>query len=564
MLHFLLLSSLVGYSWSKTVTYDWHIRWRLAAPDDFARPIISINEMWPPPTIEANVGDTIIVDVYNELGNETTSIHFHGMHQNGTAATDGPVGVTQCGIAPGRSLQYRFVANPAGTHWWHSHGKAQYTDGLRGKMIIHDPVWEASLNVNSQIFLSVSDWWHQQAPFMVHDYLSPNNTNGFLPTPDSFLLNDGRAPPRFTLKRGERYLVRIVSFAGLVCGQFHIADHTLTVVAIDGVPVHPAVTDTIGICAGQSYDFIVVGNQYERAANYILKMTTDMLTGTIPSNQMRALIGSISLEDNASFSSKNRPHDYEGVSHVRSHLRSNWTAQGMLDDAILLPLDNEPLFKNVTHRINFRTNQVYYEGIGTRIGIGMQPYTEPRLPTLQSALTTGKLALDWTTYGPGVSPYVVRHNAVVEIYMENPQVWPHPMHLHGHSFQIAGRGLGSWDGDENSLYKTPARRNNIVIPPSGWFLIRFRADNPGVWFFHCHIDLHLVGGMGATIIEAPDVLQRQQRFPVQNLKACNADYRCSVGTCNCRLEKLSEEESNEQCNTIFNFVNPARYGALIQ
>lgn len=80
------------------------------------------------------------------------------MYQNGTAASDGAVGIGQCGIGPGKSFQYRFVANPAGTHWWHSHESAQYPDGLRGKMIIHDPEWEASLNVHEQIYLSVSDW----------------------------------------------------------------------------------------------------------------------------------------------------------------------------------------------------------------------------------------------------------------------------------------------------------------------------------------------------------------------------------------------------------------------
>ncbi|KAF9729595.1 hypothetical protein PMIN06_007599 [Paraphaeosphaeria minitans] len=563
MLYFLLLSSSVGSSWAKTVTYDWHIRWRLAAPDGFVRPVISVNEIWPPPTIEANFGDTIVVNTYNELRNETTSIHFHGMYQNGTAAADGPVGVAQCGIAPDGYFQYRFVANPAGTHWWHSHEKAQYTDGLRGKMIIHDPVWEASLKVDRQIYLSVSDWWHQQSPFMVHDYLSPNNTDASLPTPNSFLLNDSRAPPRFRLKRNRRYLVRIVSFAGLVCGQFHIADHTLTVVAIDGEPVHPAVTDTMTICAGQSYDFIVVGNEFEQVANYILKMTTDMLTGAIPSDQTRALIGDIALEGSPGIPADIGSYDSKGGSHVPTILDINWTAKGILDDATLVPLDNEPLFKNVTRRIDFRTNQVYYEGIGSRISIGIQPYTRPRVPSLQSAFTTGQMALDWTTYGPGTSPHVVRHNEIVEIYMENPQFWPHPMHLHGHNFQIAGRGSGSWDGNEDSLYKTPARRNNVVVPPFGWFLIRFRADNPGVWFLHCHIDLHLVGGMAATIVEAPDVLQLQQRIPIQNIEACGADHRCSVGACNCRLDQLSEEESNEQCNTIFNNVDPASYGALI-
>lgn len=80
------------------------------------------------------------------------------MFQNGTAASDGAAGLNQCGIYPGTSFQYRFIANPAGTHWWHSHEKAQYPDGLRGKMIVHDRAWEQSLKVDRQIYLSVSDW----------------------------------------------------------------------------------------------------------------------------------------------------------------------------------------------------------------------------------------------------------------------------------------------------------------------------------------------------------------------------------------------------------------------
>lgn len=69
--------------------------------------------------------------------------------------------------------------------------------------------------------------------------------------------------------------------------------------------------------------------------------------------------------------------------------------------------------------------------------------------------------------------------------------------------------------------------------------------------------------MAATVVEAPDLLQLQEELPMQNIQACNACYRCSVGACNCRRGELSEDDSNEQCNTIFNNVNPVRYGALV-
>jgi iron transport multicopper oxidase len=110
------------------------------------------------PIIEADVGDTVSVTVRNSLGTQSTSLHFHGMYQKGSGIYDGATGVTACPIQPGDSYTYTFVANPAGTHWYHSHDKGQYPDGLRGKMIIHDRSWESSLNIDSQIYLSMSDW----------------------------------------------------------------------------------------------------------------------------------------------------------------------------------------------------------------------------------------------------------------------------------------------------------------------------------------------------------------------------------------------------------------------
>jgi FtsP/CotA-like multicopper oxidase with cupredoxin domain len=111
------------------------------------------------PTIEADVGDTVVVHATNSLGSQSTSLHFHGMFEQGTGQSDGAVSLTQCPIQPGASYTYTFTANPAGTHWYHSHNKGQYPDGLRGKMIIHDKAWESSLNIDGQMAYSMSDWY---------------------------------------------------------------------------------------------------------------------------------------------------------------------------------------------------------------------------------------------------------------------------------------------------------------------------------------------------------------------------------------------------------------------
>lgn len=95
-----------------TVTYDFDIGWVTANPDGQAdRPVIGINGKWPIPRIEADVGDRIIVNVVNSLGNQSTSLHFHGLFQNTTTHMDGPVQVTQCDIPPGSHFTYDFKVN---------------------------------------------------------------------------------------------------------------------------------------------------------------------------------------------------------------------------------------------------------------------------------------------------------------------------------------------------------------------------------------------------------------------------------------------------------------------
>lgn len=89
--------------------YKWDVTWVNAAPDGFERPVIGINGKWPPPPIDAQVGEQITVILTNRLGNQTTSLHFHGMSMMGTNQMDGPSGVTQCPIPPGSTFTYSFI-----------------------------------------------------------------------------------------------------------------------------------------------------------------------------------------------------------------------------------------------------------------------------------------------------------------------------------------------------------------------------------------------------------------------------------------------------------------------
>ena len=102
---FLLLSSLAESK--TTLVKEFSIGWVTANPDGaFDRPTIGVNGQWPLPLITATVGDHLTLRVQNDLGNASTSLHFHGFFQNGTNYMDGAVGVTQCAIPPGASFTY--------------------------------------------------------------------------------------------------------------------------------------------------------------------------------------------------------------------------------------------------------------------------------------------------------------------------------------------------------------------------------------------------------------------------------------------------------------------------
>jgi iron transport multicopper oxidase len=104
-----LLLILCSLAESKTVEHDFTVGWVTANPDGrFDRPTIGVNGQWPLPLIRATVGDHLKLNLHNDLGNASTSLHFHGFFQNGTNHMDGAVGVTQCAIPPGSSFTYEF------------------------------------------------------------------------------------------------------------------------------------------------------------------------------------------------------------------------------------------------------------------------------------------------------------------------------------------------------------------------------------------------------------------------------------------------------------------------
>lgn len=125
-----------------------------------------------------------------------------------------------------------------------------------------------------------------------------------------------------------------------------------------------------------------------------------------------------------------------------------------------------------------------------------------------------------STFGSGV--YRLKLNSVIDVVLQNTNALAanvseiHPWHLHGHDFWVLGYGEGKFTDNDAARFnlRNPPLRNTAVIFPYGWTALRFVANNPGAWAFHCHIEPHLHMGMGVIFAEG---VERVKNIPREAL-----------------------------------------------
>jgi iron transport multicopper oxidase len=142
----------------------------------------------------------------------------------------------------------------------------QYPDGLRGALIIHDPEFPYQDQVDEEIVLSVSDWYHEQMATLTPKFLNKANPTGAEPVPQNALLND-TTNLKVSVQPGKTYLFHVVNI-GAFAGQYlWFEGHNMTIVEVDGVFTDPAETSMIYISAAQRYSFLLT-TKNETASNF--------------------------------------------------------------------------------------------------------------------------------------------------------------------------------------------------------------------------------------------------------------------------------------------------------
>ncbi|KAL4320448.1 hypothetical protein AHAS_Ahas14G0011500 [Arachis hypogaea] len=540
--------------------YKFDVEYMIKKPDCLEHVVMGINGKFPGPTIRAQVGDTLHIALTNKLSTEGTVIHWHGIRQVGTPWADGTAAISQCAINPGETFHYRFKVDKAGTYFYHGHYGMQRAAGLYGSLIVELAKGEKEpFHYDGEFNLLLSDLWHTSS----HEQEVGLSSNPFrwIGEPQSLLIN-GRGQfncslaakfintslPQCELKGGEEcapqilhvdpnhtYRIRISSTTSLASLNFAISNHKLTVVEADGNYVEPFTVDDIDIYSGESYSVLLTTDQ-DPTKNYWLSVGVRARKPPIPQQVLTAL----TLLNYKNISASVFPASPPPVTPRWDDFeRSKAFTKKIIANKMMTP--QPPRYSH--RRIVLLNTQNKIQGfIKWAINnVSLSLPTTPYLGSMKFKLNNTfdrtpppeNFPSDYDIFNPPVNAnattgngvYVFRLKEVVDVILQNANQLTgkgseiHPWHLHGHDFWVLGYGEGKFKTGEDekrfNLTHAPLR-NTAVIFPYGWTALRFKADNPGVWAFHCHIEPHLHMGMGVIFAEA---LHKVRNIPSQAL-AC--------------------------------------------
>ena len=407
----------------------------------------------PGPLIRANVGDELEVALTNKLDTET-SMHWHGLALQNNM--DGAMPATP-NVPAGGSFTYKFSVPDPGTYWAHPHTGVDSDTGLYLPLIIDDP--KAPADYDAEWIVMLDDWTDGvgKSPQQILDDLKQNGMGtmgggmgamggdgaggskllggdpGDVTYP--YYVINGRipeAPTTFTAKPGQRIRLRFINAGSDTAFRVALAGHRMTVTHTDGFPVVPTEVDALLLGMGERYDAIVTAGD-----------------GMFP---MVALA--------------------EGKNASARALLS--TGAGSLPPIAYQP----PELTGVVGTIDMFTATPEAQLKFTKADTEMT-----------ADLTAAATGYEWGINGPypNNKPFTIKQGQQATMTFTNSSRMWHPMHLHGHTFQVFNP-----DG------KLGARKDTVIVIPNQSLKVAIVADNPGYWPLHCHNTYHAEAGMATT------------------------------------------------------------------
>ncbi|TQB77077.1 hypothetical protein MPDQ_005562 [Monascus purpureus] len=463
---------------------------------------------------------------------------------------DGAAGITQCAIPPGNTFTYNFTIplDQSGTFWYHSHSGISRADGLYGGFVVHTPASKSSVRglmtrsspadldkykYDKELLLLIGDWYHRSAGQVLAWYMRAGSF-GNEPVPDSLLINgvghfdcSMAVPARpvdciaihvnssyLDLDRNAFYRVRVVNTGSLAGFTLVFGHEHLELIQLDSIEVEPQQKQGVNsagiLYPGQRMDFV-------------LRSPADLDTRQPSSVTVQLDRGCFKYPNPAllpdqTFPISPIPNDANNKENEVPPWKPNTTTLNRID--IEKFASSSTILANMSAKAQ-QTHVVYTKiqklSINNNVPYGFfnrtswRPQQDPPIPL--TGLARQKWDRNQFSFSTGPEP------VWVDLVVNNLDEGPHPFHLHGHHFYVlttqkASIGWGSYSPfvdpyppglepsreDHTPYNLTKATlRDTTQIPSRGYAVLRFRADNPGVWLFHCHITWHLASGMAMLV-----------------------------------------------------------------
>uniref|UniRef100_A0A0E0KCK5 laccase n=1 Tax=Oryza punctata TaxID=4537 RepID=A0A0E0KCK5_ORYPU len=519
-----LLSFLLPAAVAEERFYEFVVQETLVKRLCKTQKIITVNGQFPGPTIEVYDGDTVAIRAVN-MARYNVTLHWHGLRQLRNGWADGPEFVTQCPIRPGGSYTYRFaIQGQEGTLWWHAHS-SWLRATVHGALVIHPRrgVPYPFPKPHSEFPVVLAEWWRRDPIAVLRQSMitgaPPNVSDAILINgqPGDFLECSAQETSIIPVAAGETTLLRIINAAMNTELFVSLAGHKMTVVAADAMYTKPFETTVVLLGPGQTTDVLVTA--HAAPGRYYLAARAYASAQGVPFDNTTAT----------------------AIFHIRSPApvkvpgpvtQEVFTTVGFgLFNCMPGPFcqgPNNTRFAASMNNVSFQLPntvsllQAHYHHIP---GVFTDDF--PPLPPVFFDFTSQNIPRALWQPVKGTKLYRVKYGAVVQIVFQDTGIFAaeeHPMHIHGYHFYVLASGFGNYDPVRDAHkfnLVDPPSRNTIGVPVGGWAVVRFVADNPGVWLVHCHIDAHLTGGLAmALLVEDGEAELEATMAPPLDLPLC--------------------------------------------
>ena len=517
---------------------------------------MTVNGKFIAPLLEFEDGDEAVIHVHNQLKDQDTSLHWHGLLLPGLM--DGVPGFNGFqGIQPKGDFTYRFKVRQNGTYWYHAHSKGQEQDGLYGPLVIYpkgkQPVathekaerdyvvmlsdFHESDSVQIMANLKKSAEYYQNQRETVGDVWKQVKQQGLKATWQdramwnqmrmlktdlsdvtgyTFLVNGQTPEQNWTgaFKTGEKVRLRFINASAMSFFDVRIPDLKMTVVSADGQPVQPVPVDEFRIGAAETYDVMVEPTQahyqiqaesIDRAGFAIASLQNEMFPKQqkleIPKARPRALLtmddmghGQMDMGkmDHGSHQQMNMEHH----SHDQMQMSASAMSEHSQHQSMVSSEKDQP--DTVQGWANAST-PAWHKALQYADLKSLTPQADTRPAERELLIRLGGTMerYIWTIDGKKFSdkdfePLTVRFGERIRLKFVNNSMMAHPMHLHGMFMQL----------ENGQSAQDMPNKHTIIVPPGKTVTAMLTADELGEWAIHCHLLYHMSAGMMSKLIVA--------------------------------------------------------------